>query len=257
MTIGITMPVVIQNDAMYQATLAAIESLKSSHEQRIYVVLNRLTARTPEFFASEAKKVFRGKIKLIHPSLNHRCVAGAWNMGFQDAIRDGCGVLVVVANDTVLDEHCLDSLVAHTLKTKADLCSGIATNGRTSIDADAVTDGADFSCFAMRPEAWKHHGKFDTNYRPAYFEDNDYYARIALSGNRCEVCHRAQFFHHGSLTIKTDPDAKRIVEDGFEKNRKYFVEKWGVQPKNTFDEVVDSYYKTPFNVPGNPLWFFK
>lgn len=256
MRLGITVPVVIQNDAMLEATLACIKSLVSSHEQRLYIVLNKMTARTPEYFAGLVKPLFRGKVKLIHPTLNHRSVAAAWNMGFSDSIRDACDMLMVVANDTELTETCLDSLAVHTMMSGADLCSGISTNGRPSIDASAVTDGADFSCFAMRPDSWTKHGKFDTNFRPAYFEDNDYYARIVLSGNRCEVCHRAQFFHHGSLTIKSDPEAKRIVEAWFEKNKQYFINKWGVIPEGTYEACRERYFHHPFNEPSWPLWYF-
>ncbi len=51
-----------------------------------------------------------------------------------------------------------------------------------------------------------HRNMFDPNFRPAYFEDNDYYARVVLGGGRCRVVHAAQFFHHGSMTIKEDPE---------------------------------------------------
>jgi GT2 family glycosyltransferase len=127
----------------------------------------------------------------------------------------------------------------------ADLCSGISWNDRQAIGPSQLTDGADFNCFMVRPATLERFGFFDPNYRPAYFEDNDYYARAILDGGICRVVHAAQFFHHGSLTPKA------------EKNRSYFAHKWGVStPANDSEGVLARYYRYPFNDPTKPLsWF--
>ena len=72
-----------------------------------------------------------------------------------------------------------------------------------------MTDGCDFACFLLRRRTIERHGWFDAGYRPAYAEDNDYYTRVVLGGEDCRVVHAARFFHHGSMTIRSDTEATR------------------------------------------------
>jgi GT2 family glycosyltransferase len=92
---------------------------------------------------------------------------------------------------------------------------------------------------------------------PAYFEDNDYYARIVLSGGACRVIHAARLFHHGSLTVKADAEMAHHVQFWFERNGAYFGRKWGVQmPEATAAGVLEEYFRHPFNDATKPLsWF--
>jgi GT2 family glycosyltransferase len=139
----------------------------------------------------------------------------------------------------------------------ADLWSGIAENGRDHIDASVATDGADFTCFMIRPATLRQHGFFDANFRPAYFEDNDYYGRVVLGGGKCRVVHAAQFFHHGSMTVRSDPEIAHHVNYWFERNREYFRCKWGIaHPENSAEGVLRRYFRNPFNDRSRPLsWF--
>lgn len=257
MRIGLVMPVVLQNRVLLDMTRKAVSKLRSSHEMRLYVICNRLHVLTPEGLRRDLRQRFSGSLIVVHEPGVERCVAAAWNYGCQRAISDRCDMIVIVANDTELKPECLDRLVSATAARRADLCSGISLSGRTAIDASAVTDGADFSCFAMLPDIWLRHGRFDENFKPAYFEDNDYYARIVLAGGSCAVVHGAQFFHHGSATVKNDPDMSRHVAHWFKKNKTYFSKKWGVpDPENDAHGVRQKYFSTPFNFVDKPLsWF--
>ena len=106
----------------------------------------------------------------------------------------------------------------------------------------------------IRPETLRRHGFFDPNYRPACFEDNDYYGRVVLGGGECTIVHSAQFFHHGSMTIREDAEMAHHVGYWFEKNRAYFSRKWGVaKPENCRQGVLRSYHRHPFNDPNKPL----
>src|SRR5262249_36494886 len=156
-----------------------------------------------------------------------RSVAGSWNQGAKLAIADGASHIAFVANDTRLSENCLDTLVAFSERHGGDLWSGISYNNRSQIDASQVTDGPDFTCFMALRSTFDNHGWFDPNFKPAYFEDNDYYARIVLAGGQCQVVHAAQFYHHGSMTVRLDPEAAHHVKYWFELNRGYFARKWG------------------------------
>jgi len=257
MRLAIVMPVVLQNERILSMTLDAIAHLKTVHEATLYIVCNRLHVCTPETLYTKAKRRFSGEVKVVHEAGVERSVAGAWNKGCQLAVDAGNDFIAIVANDTQLRHDCLDQLVEYGKSHEADLWSGISYNNRDEIDASAQTDGADFSCFMTRPSTLSQFGMFDPNFRPAYFEDNDYYARVVLGGGRCRVVHAAQFFHHGSMTIKEDTEMAQQVSLWFEKNRQYFARKWGVQvPENSAEGVISRYYRHPFNNESKALsWF--
>lgn len=137
---------------------------------------------------------FAGKVRLLHEPGVERTVAGAWSHGCQYARADGAEYVAIVANDTRLCENCLDLLVDYGERAGADLWSGISYNNRGSIARTQESDAVDFTCFMVGPQGLDRHGLFDPNYRPAYFEDNDYYARVVLGGGECHVVHAARFF---------------------------------------------------------------
>jgi hypothetical protein len=257
MRLAIITPVILQNEALLNLTKEAVVHYKSRHDMRLYVVCNRLHVRAPEALGAELGNLFDGHMDVVHEPGVERSVAGAWNKGCELALADGSDYLAIIANDTRLHEDCLDQLVNYGERHQADLWSGISTNGRGEIDPCRITDGADFTCFMIRPETLSKHGRFDPNYRPAYFEDNDYYGRVILGGGSCHVVHNAQFFHHGSMTVRQDAEMAHHVQYWFGKNREYFSRKWGVgQPQNSREGVLAHYYRHPFNDPTKGLaWF--
>lgn len=257
MKIAIVMPVVLQNELLRRMTLDAVSHLVTRHEATLYVVTNRLHVCSPDALQSDLSGCFHGRALLLHEAGVERSVAGAWNHGCQHALQHGADYVAIVANDTRLRPDCLDRLVEYGETGAADLWSGIAENGRDHIDATQVTEGVDCTCFMARPATFQQHGFFDANYRPAYFEDNDYYGRVVLGGGNCHVVHAAQFFHHGSMTVRQDPEMAHHVSHWFEKNREYFRRKWGIaQPENSAEGVLRHYFRHPFNDATRPLsWF--
>jgi GT2 family glycosyltransferase len=257
MKLAIVMPVVLQTEALLTMTQEAVSHLKVRHQAILCVVCNRLHVCLPEILHADLQSRFRGQVVVVHEPGVERSVAGAWNKGCEIGLADGADYIAVVANDTRLREDCLDNLIDYGQKAKTDLWSGISFNNRSNLNPSEVTDGADFSCFMIRPGTLQKHGIFDPNYRPAYFEDNDYYGRVVLGGGECRAVHSAQFFHHGSMTVKEDAEMAHHVSYWFEKNRTYFSNKWGVsQPENTREGVLRLYYRHPFNDSNKPLsWF--
>lgn len=257
MHIGIVMPVVLQNEALLLLTRDAVAHLRTAHPALLYVVCNRLHVRVPETLRGELQDVFDGRVEVVHEPGVERSVAGAWNKGCDLAIQADADFIAIVANDTCLRPDCLDALLDYGRQGQADLWSGVSYNDRSEINPRQVTDGADFSCFMIRPATIRKHGWFDANFRPAYFEDNDYYGRVVLGGGCCQVVHAAQFFHHGSMTVRQDAEMAHHISYWFERNRQYFHRKWGVvQPENNAEGVRRRYYRHPFNDPVKPLsWF--
>jgi hypothetical protein len=255
--LGIVMPVVLQNEVTLAATVQASASMRSSAPATLFVICNRLSICSPAQLQRAIAASFAGRVEVVYAPYVERTVAGAWNEGCGLAVASGSDCIAIVANDTRLEPTCLDRLALSILTGVADLCSGISRQDHHAIDASQLRDGTDFSCFMMSPATLERFGFFDPNYRPAYFEGDDYYARVVLGGGSCRVVHDAQFFHHGSLTTKADAEMAHHVRYWFEKNRNYFTRKWGVPaPINNAEGVLTQYHRHPFNDPTKPLsWF--
>jgi GT2 family glycosyltransferase len=104
-----------------------------------------------------------------------------------------------------------------------------------------------FSCFMVKSDFFKNVGKFDENFMPAYLEDGDMHARLALNNQKCYIYGGARFYHFGSRTIKSDQEEWNKNTITFPKNQEYFLKKWGHPPVNEVDEMRKVYFKTPFN----------
>jgi GT2 family glycosyltransferase len=257
MKIGVVMPVILQQPALLELTLEAVRHLTASCDRALYIICNGLHICTEAELGAHLRECFTGPVAVINEPGVVRSVAGSWNEGVRRAIDDGAAYIAAVANDVLLRPDGLDRLVDFGESGGADLWSGISHNNRGHIDSTQVTDGADFSCFMFRPDTIRRFGWFDTNFKPAYFEDNDYYARVVLGGGLCRVVHAAQFYHHGSMTIRVDPVAAHHVNHWFGLNQRYFSRKWGVSsPAGSSDEILAHYYRHPFNDPAQPITWF-
>ena len=94
-----------------------------------------------------------------------------------------------------------------------------------------------WSAFVVRKSTIETIGGFDPAFFPAYFEDNDFCYRMRLAG----ITRDQDYFlnpevYRNSMTIKKD----QSLNANFEKNRAYFIRKWGGQPN-------EEKYKKPFN----------
>ncbi len=86
-------------------------------------------------------------------------------------------------------------------------------------------------------------GAFDTNFFPAYFEDNDYLYRMALRSDVVErsICDEVPSLNphifRASSTIQKEP---KLLDGYMDKNREYYIKKWGGEPH-------EEKLKTPFD----------
>lgn len=76
-----------------------------------------------------------------------------------------------------------------------------------------------FSCVVTNRSVIDKIGKFDENYTPAFFEDNDIKYRAILAGYGVYVANSICFYHFGSVTSKN-------FNKNFEKNRQYYYNKY-------------------------------
>lgn len=247
-SLAIVMPVWIQNDDLLKMTLQSLSSIHhdESHSIKIFVVTTRLHGITPDDFSLKCHKACCFDLEVLHDPGVDRSVAGAWNHGCRKALKWGADHMCIMANDVLLDHDCLDHLLSNfddLQREGFDLVSGV---GRFVPSVFKVIH-CDFSCIMFSPATLERHGWFDQEYRPAYFEDNDYVARVVLGGHEFCALAGARFFHFGSATTKMDAEAAHHVNHWFGINKQRFVNKWGCSPLNQPHEMLELYHKHPFN----------
>lgn len=108
---------------------------------------------------------------------------------------------------------------------------------------DAVTMHG-FSIFAASTKAVETVGLFDENFIPAYYEDNDWTYRCKLMGIVITDLALGAA-HRGSITIRSDQWLMLENKRTFEKNRRYFMDKWG-------GDKYNETFLTPFNGSCSP-----
>lgn len=256
----ITIPIWIKdNRRTLDMTLECVKRIKSNtvNNIRVYVVSNRLHLISPEDLQIELTRECPSEIILLHEDGISRSVAGAWNEGTIRGLSDKSDLFMLMANDCYLEPTTIDKLVEYRPKAKLDavaIWSGLDVRGRLVVDDLAVTDGSDFTCLMYTRDTIYKHGYFDAEFKPAYFEDNDYYARVVLGGEHCRVVHSAHFFHYGSATTALEPDCAAHARHWFPINKGRFKSKWGIEvPAVDESGVLQSYNRRPWQDVNRPL----
>ncbi|MCK9860552.1 glycosyltransferase family 2 protein [Paenibacillus sp. ATY16] len=77
-------------------------------------------------------------------------------------------------------------------------------------------------------------GQLDERFSPGHYEDDDYCYRAYRAGYRVAVAKDAFVYHHGSASFgRYDGEA---LEELVERNRRLFMNKWGIDPLELHDE---------------------
>jgi GT2 family glycosyltransferase len=280
-TIGVVRPVHVRTPELLEATYNAIASLQSQHLIRLVVLVNRMLPgvrvrydpedeSTKDSFEYQCSVRLRGGSNSVQVVDDHeRCVAGTWNEGIRQLLNPVVSpepeFILIINNDVLLAPDTIDQMVEAGRwfrEFMPEISVWSAVNTRDVAVRDDVTyvnhqDGVDFSCFMVRPDFVVRHGEFDENFIPAYYEDNDIYARIVLGGYRAVNLPGVGYYHFGSLTIRSDNAAGAGNRRTFGLNKDYFARKWGVpEPKNSNAEILASYYKRPFGSPLHALSYW-
>lgn len=163
------------------------------------------------------------KIDIYIPGKNLG-VGASWNYGINYFINSSH--LLIVNDDVVLGESQVEKIRNFNKKNNYWLAVG---NNLWSV-------------FGISQVLWKYFLDqdgfvFDENFFPAYFEDNDMHYRLKLANGitlGTDLMNPKIF--RNSMTIKKDPS----INSGFDKNRKFYVQKWGGTPGQEI-------YKKPFD----------
>lgn len=212
MKIGVVIPVLSQ----FRLAVDALASVKTTHDWQPYIIPNYRDGNG---------------------------VARSWNLGTKAAIGDDCDYVLIINDDIVLHPNAIDVLVelfeqnpTYGLVSSTDarnefVNSWDITHAEPLSHVPEVIDAPDFACFMLRPACFHEVGDFDENFKPAYFEDNDYCYRVVLHPTWEIVrSQNSAFFHHGSQTQNNTQGGPVVPSPQFEMNKQYYKEKWGGVP---------------------------
>jgi hypothetical protein len=159
-------------------------------------------------------------------------VAASWNLGVELSLDAGHDAVALISSSVVWDRGLseLDRLWPE---------YGDPTRGLLTDEAFHATIWAEDLLVAV--------GRFDENFWPAYYEDNDYVRRLELAG-----------LHTGANPIPKAKTATRcenaralnafLVEPDFGWLGRYYARKWGGMP-------ATETFETPFGLPVDPAWW--
>lgn len=255
--LGIVMPVWMQEPSILEMTEKAIRTIRTSVDARLYIVPSRLRPDliTAEELEAKATRWSGLPTKVLCTPVIDNSVARCWNVGCTQAFKDGCHFALIQANDVLLTEKAIDTLLTFGVtNADVDLWSAMSITGIQDPLPTGHGETADFCCFMIRPLTFAKFGTFDERFRPAYFEDNDYYGRIIIGGGKCAHVYDAYVVHLGSQTVKLDPEAAHHNNHWFGINHQRFMTKWQTkQVANNPEEVLAMYSKHPWGDPTKPI----
>jgi GT2 family glycosyltransferase len=152
-------------------------------------------------------------------------VAGSWNFAMGWCARNGSAWLS--CNDDIEVE-------AGFLRLMEMAFAKINRSNELPILVPEHGIGQMFSCFMADPVALKEEiGYFDTQFFPAYFEDNDYAYRMKLLGKTFfNVVEGAYYSHKNSSTIASYSKEELIAHhQNFAVLAELYMKKWGGPPE--------------------------
>ncbi len=102
----------------------------------------------------------------------------------------------------------------------------------TNYKKDFYVTMQDWCAFILPKYTYKKVGKFDEEFYPAYYEDNDYIYRLKLNRSIVfQIPFLNPFLFQSSQTIDKEPSIRNYVQ----RNKERYIQKWGGEPnKETF-----------------------
>src|SRR6185312_8209531 len=201
------------------------------------------------------------EIHIVKPE-GQQSVAKAWNLGIKKAKELECDYVLVINHDIKFKSNAIDRLVSFGQGHPEAVMWTMSEYSDPAFIEEAPEDEnysehPHFSCYMVKPDFLDEIGEFDENFIPAYCEDGDMHARIALANKKAYIYGGARFYHFGSRTIKSDQQAWASNTQTFPKNQEYFLKKWGHPIVGDVDKMREVYFKHPFNDPSKGLDYWK
>lgn len=215
--LNIVIPTINRKDLLMEALVPL--NIQQEYFEKLLIIDNGNQGIENDISGMDLVK--NNKVQIIIPEQNLG-VSASWNLGI-DQFKSSDFILflnddVVIGNTQLKDVH------EKLLDVKPFWLA---------------TGNCLWSMFTMSRECWSYFLEteghvFDSNFFPAYFEDNDMHYRLVLAlnklyGNVERHVGSAEMnpaLFRNSMTIKKDSK----INSGFGKNQKYFIKKWGGTP---------------------------
>ena len=245
MNIGLTFPIYITSKRHFEIFEQFIYSVEESKIDGQFVLhkIAIINVITSEYMSKLVYLLDRYNYSyMMNPYGNS--VSGAWNTGIKKCFERDCELVMIPNTDIVLKDNCLENLIRFWMSSRDKYglwCArplNLKEELNTAIIEDITVEVGLYSFFSVSKQSINslcmlekdsgelYSGYFDTNFSPAYFEDNDYDRRLHLANLKPATTHSAIYWHLGSQTIRNDEDLQKNTNISFEKNKKYFNIKW-------------------------------
>ena len=138
-------------------------------------------------------------------------VAGSWNMLMDYSDKIGATHVLVLNDDVYLGrtEHEVKMII------------------RNNPDFDFINSFQNWCSFILKIDMWKKVDGFDTEFFPAYYEDNSFDYKMTLAkANKTWTSFLDPILYRNSMTIAKEP----ALNSRFMQNRQLYIDMWGGLP---------------------------
>ncbi|MDZ7721683.1 MAG: hypothetical protein U5R06_02360 [candidate division KSB1 bacterium] len=266
--IAIITPVILNTPELVNMTLNFTKSIHSrDHFIKLFLIHND-SGPLPR--AAEFKQIMQSKsmdIKVIHNGTN-RGVPYAYNEGLYRAQCKGFQTFILGNNDVLLAQQTIDQLYASFRKNDYLMLSAVDRRPELSPDqlqtisrfpadlqssARGFKPASDYAFILFSKTTLNLIGYFDEQFSPAYFDDDDYSARLWIAGHDSAAFTGAPMIHLSGITNTSKP-GRICTHKKFRLNRTKFVNKWGCEPFKSCKPAVQHYYPHPCNDTSRSLY---
>lgn len=230
----ITVPYVTNNE-LFSLMDNSYKSLISEQYELIHIVVINKYCYDINYF------VKNDKFNVVLEN-SENCLAAAWNIGIREAIEQKINKIIIPNLDILADFKTIDD-IANKLNHYDFVC-GNENGGLESVGSPKTLKiflKNSFSFFGLNTNCIKKVGYFDENFKPAYFEDDDYKYRLKINNINYCTSVTAFYTHFGSQTIGKDIELAKYNNSRYALNSEYYIKKWGGKPG-------EEKYNKPFNM---------
>ena len=230
MRVAIIVPSLVRADKL-EKCLSSIEQYAGP--SNVYIV-NNWTHKSVESVCLEFEGERNEQKFLILRNPENLGVAGSWNAALKLAFESGHEWAIVMNDDAELLEGTV---------------SAFSNGFDRGIDLGLSDQG--MSCFAIHKRCIDAVGWFDTNFWPAYHEDEDYLHRLRIGYRRVEKVDGAKALHEQGSSTFAYSEMLRLSHQtrADQQNLHYYGRKWGGIPHYET-------YQRPFSDPKTAISYF-
>lgn len=178
---------------------------------------------------------------------DENCLAKAWNMGLTEIFKKYDYAIVSGLDSMSPPEYDLNILVeALSDNPNYGITSAVPMGMVNGVEDIEHGDGS-FSFFCISKNTfealtYEDKGKekvgFNENYKPAYFEDNDYLERLWDSGYTPKRFNNITYYHLFQGSVKHGQEIARSYGDFMQKNLELFKKTYGKVPDHLPKDIV-------------------